>query len=140
LPNRFLFDPCDFRTTESPINSTARRSIEPGGRPRRGFECDSTRLPRAHAIAWALVNDRIKLLAYRVFDPPKAQAATQPAASSNIPAAPNEKPNDDTKAIAARAFELYRQREHGESQQDQDWLEAERETHLEEAANKRPAA
>ena len=45
-----------------------------------------------------------------------------------------------TEAIAARAFELYQQRVHGESQQDQDWLEAEREIHLEEAAKKQPAA
>jgi H+-transporting ATPase len=92
-----------------------------------------------YAIAWALVNDRIKLLAYRIFDPPEIQAATQPVASSNTQAAPNEKP-DDTKAIAARAFEIYQQRIPGESQQDQDWLEAERETHLEEAARKKPAA
>jgi H+-transporting ATPase len=92
-----------------------------------------------YAIAWALVNDRIKLLAYRIFDPPKAQAAAHSAASAHAPAAPNEKP-DDTTAIAARAFELYQQRVQGESQQDQDWLEAERETHLEEAAKKKPAA
>jgi hypothetical protein len=42
--------------------------------------------------------------------------------------------------LLARAFEIYQQRVHGESQQDQDWLEAERETHLEEAAKKKPAA
>jgi H+-transporting ATPase len=94
-----------------------------------------------YAIAWALVNDRIKLLAYRIFDPPKVQAAaTHPAVSASTPAAPNATPVDDKVAIAARAFELYRQRTRGESQQDQDWLEAERETHLEEAAKKKPAA
>jgi H+-transporting ATPase len=94
-----------------------------------------------YAIAWALVNDRIKLLAYRIFDPPKSKAAAaQPTASANAKAASSEKSGDDTKAIAARAFEIYQQRAHGESQQDQDWLEAERETHLEEAAKKKPAA
>jgi H+-transporting ATPase len=94
-----------------------------------------------YAIAWALVNDRIKLLAYRIFDPPKAQAAaTHPAASSSAPAVPNATHVDDKEAVAARAFELYQQRLHGESPQDQDWLEAERETHLEEAAKKKPAA
>jgi H+-transporting ATPase len=93
-----------------------------------------------YAIAWALVNDRIKLLAYRIFDPPKAQIAKQPAASASTQALPNEKQSDDAGAIAARAFELYQQRKRGESQQDQDWLEAERETHLEEAAKKKPAA
>jgi H+-transporting ATPase len=92
-----------------------------------------------YAIAWALVNDRIKLLAYRIFDPPKAQAAKQPVASTSIQTASDETP-DDSKAIAARAFELYQQRTHGESQQNQDWLEAERETHFEEAAKKKPAA
>jgi H+-transporting ATPase len=89
-----------------------------------------------YAIAWALVNDRVKLLAYRIFDPPKAREAKQPVSSSN----PQASPTGDTGAIAARAFELYQQRVHGESQQDQDWLEAERETHLEEAAKKKPAA
>jgi hypothetical protein len=93
------------------------------------------------AIAWALVNDRIKLLAYRIFDPPKAQpAATQPAASPGTAAKPKATSVDDTEAIAARAFELYQQRLRGESQQDQDWLEAERESHLKEAAKKKLAA
>jgi H+-transporting ATPase len=69
-----------------------------------------------YAIAWALLNDRIKLLAYRIFDPVKAPllAKTQPV--------------DLSSQIAARAYELYQDRVHGESQQDQDWLEAERET------------
>lgn len=42
---------------------------------------------------------------------------------------PNEitEPVVRTSEIAARAYELYQQRVHGESQQDQDWLEAERE-------------
>jgi H+-transporting ATPase len=93
-----------------------------------------------YAIAWALVNDRIKLLAYRIFDPPKAQATAHPAVSSSTAEALNSPRADQTEAIAARAFELYQQRVHGESQQDQDWLEAERETHLEETAKKKPAA
>ena len=69
-----------------------------------------------YAIVWALVNDRIKLLAYRVFDPVKA-----PLLTKNPPA-------DLSSQIAARAYELYQERVHGESQQDQDWFEAERET------------
>jgi H+-transporting ATPase len=82
----------------------------------------------AYALVWALVNDRVKLLAYRILDPTK-KAIPQTAA-----------PADDTQEIATRAYEIYQQRVHGESQQDQDWLEAERETHLEEAAKKKPAA
>jgi H+-transporting ATPase len=69
----------------------------------------------AYALVWALINDRVKLLAYRIFDPAK-------------PALLTKKPVDRTAEIAARAYELYQQRVHGESQLDQDWLEAERET------------
>lgn len=82
----------------------------------------------AYALAWALINDRVKLLAYRIFDPIK-KAIPQTAVAG-----------DDTQQIATRAYEIYQERIHGESQQDQDWLEAERETHLEEAAKKKPAA
>ena len=68
----------------------------------------------AYALAWALINDRVKLLAYRIFDPTK-------------PALLSKKPVDRTAEIAARAYELYQRRVHGESQQDQDWQEEERE-------------
>jgi H+-transporting ATPase len=68
----------------------------------------------AYAIAWFLLNDRVKLLAYRLFD------STKPPLSA-------KKPLDLTPQIAARAYELYEQRARGESQADQDWHEAERE-------------
>jgi len=70
-----------------------------------------------YALAWFLVNDRVKLLAYRVFDATKA-----------VPQLAGKQQPDLTPQIAARAYELYQERVHGESQQDQDWLEAERET------------
>jgi H+-transporting ATPase len=82
----------------------------------------------AYALVWALINDRVKLLAYRIFDPIKIVIPHTAA----VP--------DDTQQIAARAYEIYQKRVHGQSQQDQDWLEAERETHLEEEAKKKPAA
>jgi H+-transporting ATPase len=69
----------------------------------------------AYAIAWFLINDRVKLLAYRIFDPTKA------------PLLAKKPPVDLTPQIASRAYELYQDRLHGESQQDQDWIEAERE-------------
>ena len=69
----------------------------------------------AYALAWFLINDRVKLLAYRIFDPSK------PSLLAKKP------PVDHTHQIAARAYELYQERVHGESQQDQDWAEAERE-------------
>jgi H+-transporting ATPase len=39
-------------------------------------------------------------------------------------------PVDLTPQIAMRAYELYQERVRGESRQDQDWLEAERETRI----------
>ena len=48
----------------------------------------------AYALAWFLVNDRVKLLAYRILDP--AKPAAQPEARAN-------KPPDLTPQIAARA-------------------------------------
>jgi hypothetical protein len=77
-------------------------------------------------LVWALINDRVKLLAYRIFDPTK-------------PALLTKKPVDRTAEIASRAYELYQQRVHGESQQDQDWLEAERETRGDRPAEKKIA-
>jgi H+-transporting ATPase len=68
----------------------------------------------AYAIAWALLNDRVKLLAYRILDP------------AGVPLL-GKKALDLTPLIAARACELYQQRVQGESQADQDWHEAERE-------------
>jgi hypothetical protein len=46
-----------------------------------------------------------------------------------------KKPLDLTPQIAARAYELYQQRERGESLQDQDWLEAEREARAAQPAH-----
>ncbi len=81
----------------------------------------------AYALAWFLINDRVKLLAYRIFDPSK------PSLLGKNP------PVDRTQQIAARAYELYQHRVHGESQQDQDWLEAERETRNNPPANPKVA-
>jgi H+-transporting ATPase len=83
----------------------------------------------AYAIVWALINDRIKLLAYRIFDPIQKPSVQQQASA----------PVDDTQAISARAYESYQQRVHGESQQDQDWLAAEQETHRDEQEHKKIA-
>jgi H+-transporting ATPase len=67
-----------------------------------------------YALAWFLVNDRVKLLAYRIFDPTKAPLLAK-------------KPFDLTPQIATRAYQLYEQRGRGEGQASRDWLEAERE-------------
>jgi H+-transporting ATPase len=81
----------------------------------------------AYALAWFLINDRVKLLAYRIFDPSK------PSLLGKKP------PVDRNQQIAARAYEIYQDRLHGESQQDQDWLEAERETRSNPSASPKVA-
>ena len=80
-----------------------------------------------YALAWFLVNDRVKLLAYWILDHTKA-GATPEARAQRKPEAKAQTPSDLTPQIAARAYELYQERVQGQSQADQDWLEAERET------------
>jgi H+-transporting ATPase len=72
-----------------------------------------------YALVWFLVNDRMKLLAYRVFDPTAAPLLAR-------------KPLDLTPRIATRAHELYEQRGHRDGQADRDWLEAEQEIRKDE--------
>ena len=67
-----------------------------------------------YALVWFLVNDRVKLIAYRVFDPTAAPLL-------------GKAPVDMTQQITRRAYELYEQRGHHDGQADRDWLEAERE-------------
>ena len=66
-----------------------------------------------YALLWFLLNDRVKLLAYRLFDP---------ATSEPKPEVKDETPSDVTPEIAKRAYELYDERRRGV----QDWKEAER--------------
>jgi H+-transporting ATPase len=67
-----------------------------------------------YALLWFLVSDRMKLMAYRVFDPTAAPLL-------------GKIPVDLTAQISQRAYELYEQRGHREGHSDQDWLQAERE-------------
>ena len=73
-----------------------------------------------YALVWFLFNDRVKLLAYRIFDP----TATPLLAKS---------PLDVTTQIAKRAYELYEERGRGEGHAVQDWDQAEREIRKDEA-------
>jgi len=73
-----------------------------------------------YALAWFLINDRVKLVAYRVFDPTKAPLLAKRAF-------------DLTPQIASRAYELYEQRGRREGLAGQDWLEAEREIRAHQA-------
>jgi len=63
-----------------------------------------------YALVWFLLNDRVKLLAYRIFDPVKAKT-----------------PSDLTPQIAQRACQLYEQGGRRDGRADQDWGNAERE-------------
>jgi len=67
-----------------------------------------------YALAWFLVNDRVKLLAYRIFDPTSAPLLAK-------------KPLDLTPRIAKRAYGLFEQQGRHDGHAVQDWLQAERE-------------
>lgn len=81
----------------------------------------------AYAIVWALVNDRIKLLAYRILDPAGSVPVTIPAGRETQDLKPE---------IAARAFELFEKRGRADGQANQDWSEAEREIQREHVETK----
>jgi H+-transporting ATPase len=68
----------------------------------------------AYALVWFLVNDRVKLLAYRILDPVKTSVLAK-------------KPLDLRPQIAKRAYEIYEQHGHHDGQAKQDWSEAEHE-------------
>jgi H+-transporting ATPase len=68
-----------------------------------------------YALAWFLVNDRVKLLAYRVFDPTAAPLLAKESV-------------DVTSQIARRAYRLYEERGRQDGRAVQDWVQAERET------------
>ncbi|MDD5037455.1 MAG: plasma-membrane proton-efflux P-type ATPase [Methylococcaceae bacterium] len=72
-----------------------------------------------YALAWFLVNDRVKLLAYRIFD----------RAEAKVPA-------DLTPQIAKRAYDLYERRGRQDGGAAQDWNQAEREIRKDEAKAK----
>ncbi len=104
-----------------------------------------------YALAWFLVNDRLKLLAYWILDPAKAGAAREarpqrgpdvktgakpeakvdPKPGTNVEATPDacktETSSDVTPQISKRAYELYEQQGRHDGHADQDWLQAERE-------------
>jgi len=72
-----------------------------------------------YALVWFLVNDRVKLLAYRVFDPTAAPLLAK-------------KPVGLTARTVARAYELYEEHGRREGHAVQDWLQAEREIRKDE--------
>jgi len=77
-----------------------------------------------YSLVWFLVNDRVKLLAYRIFDPVEKISL------------PTRKALDLAPQIAKRAYELYEQQGRRDGQAGQDWLEADREIRKEELHEK----
>jgi H+-transporting ATPase len=71
-----------------------------------------------YALVWFLLNDRLKLLAYRLFDPVKAKA-----------------PPDLTPQIAQRAYELYERQGRRDGHAVEDWLQAEQTIRKDDASN-----
>ncbi len=67
-----------------------------------------------YALIWAFLSDRVKLLAYRIFDPTAAPLLAK-------------QPVDVTSQIATRAYEIYEQPGRPDGRADRDWLQAERE-------------
>jgi len=62
-----------------------------------------------YALVWFLLNDRVKLLAYRIFDPVKAKVHSE-----------------NSQKIAERAYEFYKKQGRREGYADEDWLKAEK--------------
>jgi H+-transporting ATPase len=92
-----------------------------------------------YAIAWALVNDRIKLLAYKIFDPvkvepnrdgitvakPGAKGEPKPETEADASKPEAQTTSDSTPQISKRAYELYEQRAGSDGTAVQDWKKAE---------------
>jgi len=76
-----------------------------------------------YALVWFLVNDRLKLIAYRLFDPTAAPLLTR-------------KPVDMTRQVATHVYEPFELRGHREGHADQDQFQAEREIRKDEAREK----
>jgi H+-transporting ATPase len=91
-----------------------------------------------YALVWALVNDRVKLLAYKIFDPVKAEAKPdakgEPKPEAKAESKPEAKtPSDLTPQIATRAYELYKERAGNDGTAVLDWKKAEQEIRNDEA-------
>jgi H+-transporting ATPase len=80
----------------------------------------------AYALLWFFVTDPVKLLAYRIFDPVKAEPMLKAKAEPE-PEANAGTRSDSTEQIARRAYALYEQRGRKDGRAVQDWENAERE-------------
>jgi H+-transporting ATPase len=86
-----------------------------------------------YALIWALVSDRVKLLAYRILDPAGAKPEPEAKVVECKTEAHARTPSDLTPQIAKRAYELYEKRSRKDGPAIQDWESAEREVREHEA-------
>jgi H+-transporting ATPase len=84
-----------------------------------------------YALAWFLINDRIKLLAYRILDPATVAKKGAAAAADSVAKHGPTPPADLTPQIAKRAYEIYEARTRT-SEASQDWRKAEQEIRSEQ--------
>ncbi|HZQ48211.1 MAG TPA: HAD-IC family P-type ATPase, partial [Verrucomicrobiae bacterium] len=82
-----------------------------------------------YALLWFLVNDRLKLLAYRIFDPLKAEVRPEAKTKAHVKGKADmvRTTSDLRPQIASRAYGLYEQQGHRDGQSVQDWDRAEQE-------------
>jgi H+-transporting ATPase len=73
-----------------------------------------------YSLPFFLLNDRIKILAYRILDPIKAVKTAATALVAKIPLQPGP-----VLSTAQRAYELYVGQGRREGHATQDWLQAE---------------
>src|SRR5271157_4775857 len=93
-----------------------------------------------YALAWFLITDPIKLLAYRIFDPAKAKIdPPKPRLDPVKPGLdPAKTPTELRPQIAMRAYELYEQEGRRDGRAVQDWGEAERQIQKEKSDAQNP--
>jgi H+-transporting ATPase len=92
-----------------------------------------------YALAWFFVTDPVKLLAYRILDPPSDNAESavrlKPQAVRKAPLEGTPRTATDLKPqIAMRAYELYERRGRQDGRAVQDWEAAEGQIRKERAA------
>ena len=78
-----------------------------------------------YALAWFLLNDRVKLLAYRFIDPVKNERKLE-----------TKTPPDLTPQIAKRVYEIYEQRGPQDGHAKEDWEKSESEIRKDESPKK----
>ena len=76
-----------------------------------------------YALVWFLLNDRVKLLAYRIFDHDNWDAKPKAGVVVSSDLAPQ---------IAKRAYELYEKHGHHDGHATEDWAQAERDVRKDE--------